>query len=123
MSLARWDGVVLDSSDPQRLSRFWSAVLGYEVIDDSPGWVELQNPSQPRPLFVCQGINAHVQHGAKSPQGNKFHLDLGSDDHATLTAQLEQLGARRVERIEAPGQPMHWIWADPEGNIFCAPAE
>ncbi|GAB3419087.1 VOC family protein [Flindersiella endophytica] len=126
---AHWGGVVLDSTDPQRLARFWAAVLGYEIVDDSPGWVEMQGPGGAWPLLVCQGINQHVQHGAASPQGNRFHLDVGfpPDQKPTreqleaVTARLERLGARRVERIDAPGQPVHWVMADPEGNVFCAP--
>jgi Glyoxalase-like domain len=124
-----WGGVVLDSTNPQRLARFWAAVMGCTIEDDSPGWVELRMPGGGWPLLVCQGINQHVQHGAATPQGNKFHLDVGFPVEVKPTraqleaemARLEGLGARRVERIEAPGQPVHWIMADPEGNVFCAP--
>ena len=126
---AHWGGVVLDSSDPQRLARFWAAVLGHAVIEDSPGWVVTQGRDAASPLLVCHGINQHVQHGAASPQGNKFHLDLGQPpgqerDERWIRAEmsrLEELGARRVERVDAPDQPVHWVWADPEGNVFCAP--
>lgn len=122
-------GVVIDSRDPRRLGRFWAAVMGYVVEEDEPGWVALRAPSGGWPLLVCQGINAHVQHGAKTPQGNKFHLDIGfapgtsasqAEREAEL-ARLERLGARRVERIAAEGQDVHWVMADPEGNVFCAP--
>lgn len=128
--LASWAGLVMDSNDPQRLARFWADVLGYKIVEDEPGWVELMDPSGRRPTFTCQGINNHVQHGAATPQGNRFHVDLGlssgvsASDLAALAAladRLERLGARRVERIGAPNQPGHWIWSDPEGNVFCAP--
>ena len=126
---AHWGGVVIDSTDPQRLGRFWAAVLGYVVVEDSPGWVMTQDPDGGSPLLVCQGINRHVQHGAESPQGNRFHLDVGLAPGQQATVEqceaemhrLERLGARRVERIVAEGQPVHWVWADPEGNVFCAP--
>jgi catechol 2,3-dioxygenase-like lactoylglutathione lyase family enzyme len=126
---AHWGGVVIDSTDPQRLARFWADVLGYNVVEDSPGWVVTQDPNGGSPLLVCQGINSHVQHGAKTPQGNKFHLDIGllpgngrtAEQVRALTARLDQLGARQVERVDAPGQEVHWIWADPDGNVFCAP--
>lgn len=124
---AQWGGVVIDSTDPQRLARFWADVLGYDVVEDSPGWVVTQHPNGGSPLLVCQGINSHVQHGAKTPQGNKFHLDVGlgldrtADQVRAFMERLEQIGARRVERVDAPGQDVHWVWADPEGNVFCAP--
>lgn len=126
---AHWGGVVIDSTDPQRLAQFWSAVLGYVVIEDSPGWVEMRDPNGGWPHLTCQGINQHVQHGATTPQGNRFHLDIGSaPGEQRTTAQveaemlrLEGLGARRVEQVIAEGQPGHWIWADPGGNVFCAP--
>lgn len=124
-----WGGVVIDSTDPQRLARFWAAVLGYGIEKDSPGWVSLRKPDGGRPLLSCQSINPHVQHGADTPQGNKFHLDVGFPIEPGVTREqlesemtrLERLGARRIERVEAPGQPVHWIWADPEGNVFCTP--
>lgn len=40
---------------------------------------------------------------------------------AAMSARLEELGARRVERIGGPGDAGHSVWADPEGNVFCAP--
>lgn len=126
---AHWSGVVMDSTDPQRLARFWADALGYVVVDDSPGWVELQHPNGAVPHLTCQGINQHVQHGATTSQGNRVHFDLGLPSGQASTAEhvkaemtrLEQLGARRIERVDAAGQPTHWIWADPEGNVFCAP--
>ncbi|MBM7785490.1 hypothetical protein JOD67_002170 [Tenggerimyces flavus] len=37
-------------------------------------------------------------------------------------SRLERLGARRVERITQPDEDsVHWVWADPEGNVFCGP--
>jgi catechol-2,3-dioxygenase len=71
-------GVVLDSTDPQRLARFYADVLGYAVVEDSPGWVTLQDPNGGLPHLSCQGINQHVQHGADTSKGNRFHLDLGT---------------------------------------------
>lgn len=126
---AHWDGVVIDSPDPSRLARFWAAVLGHRLVEDSPGWVVTEAPGRGTPLLVCQGINAHVQHGAATPQGNKVHLDLGLPQGTPRTnrelrafeSRLEQLGARRVERIDVPGEDVHRIWADPDGNVFCAP--
>lgn len=125
---AHWAGVVLDSTDPQRLARFWAEVLGYVIVEASPGWVELEHPNG-GPHLSCQGINRHVQHGAETSTGNRFHLDIGLPLGQPQTAKhveaemsrLEQLGARRVEKVIAEGQPFHWIWADPEGNVFCAP--
>lgn len=121
----------MDSNDPQQLARFWADVLGYTIVEDSPGWVELMDPTGRQPHFTCQGINQHVQHGSSTSQGNRFHVDLGlktaaETDAATLAAfadHLEKLGARRVERIGGPNQPGHWVWADPEGNVFCAPGQ
>ncbi|MGI8868018.1 MAG: VOC family protein [Mycobacteriales bacterium] len=124
-----WGGVVIDSIDPSRLARFYAAVLGFELVEDSPGWVVTQNPDGGSPLLVCQGVNKHVQHGAETAQGNRFHLDVGfppgeqpsvAQREAEMT-RLEQLGARRIEKIDVADQPVHWVWADPEGNVFCAP--
>lgn len=103
-------GLVLDSNNPQQLARFYVEVLGYVVVEDEPGWVELTDPTGRRPHFSLQGINRHVQHAAETPQGNKFHLDLGIDDEtdgealAAHAEQLQSLGARRIERIGPEGE-------------------
>lgn len=88
----------------------------------------MMDPSGRQPHLTCQGINRHVQHGGTTSAGNRFHLDLGlrggETDRvvlAAMSARLEELGARRVERIGGPGDAGHWVWADPEGNVFCAP--
>jgi catechol 2,3-dioxygenase-like lactoylglutathione lyase family enzyme len=124
-------GVVLDSTDPQRLARFWADVLGYVVVEDSPGWVELEDPDGGWPHLTCQGINQHVQHGSTTSTGNRFHLDLGvapqgppmtTERITAEVARLQRLGARKVERVRQPeGDSVHWVWTDPEGNVFCGP--
>lgn len=48
--------------------------------------------------------------------------DSGQAFSATGSSRTP-LGASRVERIGAPNQPGHWIWADPEGNRFRAPGQ
>lgn len=114
----------MDSTDPQRLGRFWADVLGYVVVEDSPGWVELQHPNGAVPHLTCQGINRHVQHGAETSQGNRVHFDLGLalgqpqtvEHEKAEMARLEQLGARRIEKVVAEGQPGHWIGQIPRGT-------
>ena len=96
-------GLVMDSNDPQTLAGFWSQLLGYTIVENSPGWVEMMDPSGRQPHLTCQGINRHVQHGGTTSAGNRFHLDLGlragKTDRvvlAAMSARLEELWGHAV---------------------------
>ncbi len=102
--------LTFDAADALTLARFWAAVLGSDVDEDSttekafveaPGW---------------GGPNMWFNRVPESKSGkNRLHLDL-----RTLTsveeevARLEELGASVVERFDS-----HAVMRDPEGNEFC----
>ncbi|MQB00825.1 MAG: VOC family protein [Actinobacteria bacterium] len=104
--------LVIDCADPERLGRFWSEALGYEIEDRSDDDVFITGPNDaPGILFL------------KTPDGklgkNRVHLDVTPDgDQMEEVARLEQLGASRVNIGQ--GDRCSWIvMADPEGNEFC----
>jgi hypothetical protein len=116
----------IDCSDPTRIADFWCAALGYVVLDNSEGVVEIG----PRPMEVVELVDA-VRRGpvppslvfAPVPEGkvvkNRLHLDLSPIDatQAEEVARLESLGARRVDIGQ--GEQSWVVLADPEGNEFC----
>ncbi|MEQ8145116.1 VOC family protein [Streptomyces sp. OP7] len=119
---SRFTELVVDCHDPRRLAAFWCAVLGFEVIDQDEGKVEIGSwvptveevrARQMPPTLVFVGV----------PEGktvkNRLHLDVSPVDGSTEdeVARLLTLGAARVDVGQGAGRS--WVvMADPEGNEF-----
>ncbi|GGG48057.1 lactoylglutathione lyase [Kocuria dechangensis] len=106
--------VVVDSRDPAALARFWSAALGYAVLEADEEGVTIGPADGSWPVidFVPVPEPKTVK--------NRLHLDLRADDgdQASEVARLEALGARRADVGQGP--EVSWVvLADPEGNEFC----
>ena len=108
-------GVVVDCADPERVSAFWQAVLGYEYRAKRDGWFSLRHPA---------GVGPHLSFD-KVPEGkvvkNRIHLDIRPEGRTRdeERARLEQLGARTLRLVDDNPADVHYIMADPEGNEFC----
>jgi predicted enzyme related to lactoylglutathione lyase len=104
----------LDAVDPRAVAGFWTAVLGWEVVEDSDQGVSLASPNRDFPLLDILPVPEAKQ--AK----NRLHLDLRAD-RSSFNAEidrLEGLGAQRVDIGQGPD--VTWVvFADPEGNEFC----
>jgi catechol 2,3-dioxygenase-like lactoylglutathione lyase family enzyme len=110
MSL-RWDSIVIDCVDPQRVSRFWSETLGLDIQgpnEDGDLWLE--------PGVDCPGIVFGWVPEVKSVK-DRIHLDLRPDDQAAEVERLSSLGAQRIDIGQ--GGATWIVMADPEGNEFC----
>jgi catechol 2,3-dioxygenase-like lactoylglutathione lyase family enzyme len=111
--------VVVDCLDSDRLAGFWSAVLGYEVVERSDeGWVEIGPPGQPEkgpvPTLLFQDVPD------PTAGKNRLHLDVNATDR-DQDAELErllELGATRAD-VGQTGEETWHVLADPEGNEFC----
>jgi len=104
----------LDAVDPRALAAFWSAVLGWEVVEEGDDGVSLASPGGGFPSLDILPV-------AEAKQvKNRLHLDVRADGStfATELDRLEQVGARRVDIGQGP--EVSWVvLADPEGNEFC----
>jgi hypothetical protein len=106
-----WEQVVVDSRDPVALGRWWTAALGWVVMNDDPHEYEIRPAADRLPGLVFVVVSE-----AKTIK-NRLHLDFRPDDRDAEVDRLIALGARRVD-IGQGEQP--WVvLADPEGNEFC----
>ncbi len=106
-----WEQVVVDSRDPATLGRWWTAALGWVVMNDDPHEYEIRPAADRLPGLVFVRVPE-----AKTIK-NRLHLDFRPDDRDADVDRLIALGARRVD-IGQGEQP--WVvLADPEGNEFC----
>jgi hypothetical protein len=136
--------VTFDAHDPQRLGRFWAAVLGYvdqpppEGHDSWPAYLAAVGVPEDEwdsawSVVDPDGVGARLLF-QRVPEGktakNRVHLDVtvGGGRGVPLderrrrvdarAAELVQLGAELVGPGEEPGG--YWVvLRDPEGNEFC----
>ena len=106
--------VVLDCSDPEKLTAFWREALGYRVHYSAPSLA----------VLVPHDVNASplILQQVPEPRAgkNRMHVDIITDDVEVEVERLEALGARRVhDGVRSFGQ-VRWVtMADPENNEFC----
>jgi catechol 2,3-dioxygenase-like lactoylglutathione lyase family enzyme len=114
----RFSELVIDCRDPDALARFWSAVLGYEVLShDDDGAIEI-GPAEgfggAAPTLVLVPV------ADPTPGKVRLHIDLSPTDR-DQDAELQRLldlGARPAEVGQRGDESWH-VLADPEGNAFC----
>lgn len=105
-SMLRLGAIVLNVSDTESGSTFWSKVLGYEQ--------EATNPDFLRPPRATS-TRVHLD------QDDRTHLDLWTDSAQEQQSEVERLvslGARRVD-WDYPEDADFVVLADPSGNLFC----
>ena len=102
--------VTFDAADALALARFWAAVLGSDVDEDSTAgkaFVEAAGWGGPNIWFT------RVPEGKSAK--NRMHFDLRAPGPAAdEVARLVGLGATVLER-----HGRHVAMQDPEGNEFC----
>ena len=108
------ENVVVDAVDPQRLGRFWQALLGTAPLTDAPGSYETR-------LAVPDGpvLDLCFEKVPEPPRpGPRLHLEVsGGERQGEVVARALDLGARHLDIGQ---RDVPWVvLADPEGNPFC----
>ena len=103
-----------DAAQPVLLGRFWSGLLGREMVDDPQDGVLVLPGTDTdfRLRFVPTDQPKVVQ--------NRMHFDLTSsslEDQQQTVARALELGARHIDIGQGPDDD-HVVLADPEGNEF-----
>ena len=108
---SRWEQIVVDAEDPARLARWWAEALGYVIVTDVPGEVEIRRSADQLPGLLFTGSP-----DAKTVK-NRLHIDLRPDDQESEVERLVDMGARLADIGQ---HDVSWVvLADPEGNEFC----
>ena len=113
MSLAI-NTLTVDCHDPKALADFWTAALGWLVIDESDNGVMIAPYQEYRPDIHPMFFQVNPDEKVVK---NRWHFDLAPDDQDAEVARLEGLGARRVDIGQ--GDPSWIVMADIENNEFC----
>jgi predicted enzyme related to lactoylglutathione lyase len=106
--------IVIDAHDLPGLARFWTQVLGWQVLSEREREVVI-GPHEDAPVGIC-----FMPTPDNKVVKNRLHLDLttGADDRAAEIDRLRALGASPVE-VGQTGSESWVVLADPEGNEFC----
>jgi catechol 2,3-dioxygenase-like lactoylglutathione lyase family enzyme len=108
----RITAISIDCRDPEALARFWSAVLGWEVVEREDGFVSLGSATSALTLDLIQ-----VAHDKAVK--NRVHFDVNATDR-DQAAELERLLALGARPVDIGQGDVSWhVLADPEGNEFC----
>jgi predicted enzyme related to lactoylglutathione lyase len=103
--------IVLDCADPEALTGFWAAALGWQHTGSAGAYAVLAAPD---------GQKLLLQHVSEPKVGkNRMHLDLHAPDIEAEATRLEGLGARRLSAARRELGSTWIVMADPEGNEFC----
>ena len=107
--------VAIDCNDLDRMTAFWGALTGFEVVWSSETYRFLQHPDKRRPGLVMQKVPE--PRTAKT----RIHVDLdavSTTDEKAAIEWAESLGATYVTSHDEFG--VRWaVMEDPEGNAFC----
>ena len=106
-------GVTIDCVDPQRVARFWSALLGREPGPSPAGWVYLGHRGDPQPRLVFQPV--------PEPKAGKvrIHLDVTVNDVGEAIELVTSLGGRTTDERHDYDEGVVVVMTDPEGHEFC----
>jgi len=106
-------GVTIDCVDPQRVARFWSALLGREPGPSQNGWVYLGHRCDPQPRLVFQPV--------PEPKAGKvrIHIDVTVDNVERAIELVTSLGGRTTGERHDYDEGAVVVMADPEGHEFC----
>jgi predicted enzyme related to lactoylglutathione lyase len=109
----RVQSLVLDTTDLERASRFWTHLLGVQVLTREPEWIDftpIGGDGLPMALQLVPEDKAVK---------NRLHLDLATPDVVAAGERAALLGATPLGPLHT-GDGAPWrVWCDPEGNEFC----
>ncbi|MGH9088444.1 MAG: VOC family protein [Acidimicrobiales bacterium] len=116
-AIARMRTIALDCADPQALARFYGELLGWQVTNVEPDWVDLAGPGGRLSFQRAQDYVAPTWPDPKVPQ--QAHIDLTVDDIDAVEPAVLALGATKTDL--QPGVPdSNWrVYLDPAGHPFC----
>ena len=109
--------MVIDAPDAEALARFYSALLGWEVVKSDDTWATLEPQGKSYIAFQTSAeYVAPVWPPRDGRQQMMAHLDIGVSDVQVAAAEAVALGATVADH-----QPQDEVrvMLDPAGHPFC----
>jgi len=103
--------IVIDVNDLERCAKFWSQVLGTDILYQNERYLRLGHKGE-RPTLLLQKVPE--RHREK----NRVHIDLDVSELDEAVNRVQVLGGRKLRQLSEYG--IEWaVMADPDGNEFC----
>jgi predicted enzyme related to lactoylglutathione lyase len=103
--------VTMDVNDLETCAKFWSQVLGADILYQNDQYLRLGQKGE-RPTLLLQKVPE--PHTVK----NRVHIDLDVTDLDTAVSRVQELGGSKLRELNEYG--IKWaVMADPDGNEFC----
>ena len=103
--------IVIDVNDLETCGKFWSQVLGTDILYQNEQYLRLGHKGE-RPTLLLQKVPE--RHREK----NRVHIDLDVPDLDAAVSRVQDLGGHKLRQLSEYG--IEWVvMADPEGNEFC----
>lgn len=119
VAMPHLDAVVIHSGRPGELAPFWSALLDLPIDPADASAIARGTLGASESVLLGRRDELHVWVSPAqelAPAGGRLHLDVRLDEPADLD-RLVALGA--IHLWDDPAR--RWrVYADPEGNVFCA---
>jgi catechol 2,3-dioxygenase-like lactoylglutathione lyase family enzyme len=116
--IGRLEKTVIDCPEPRALARFYGAILGYQINEDTEdgAWVVIgAEPGERRLAF--QRTTKWIPPKWPDPEHpQQLHIDIRVEDIDVAEPAVIALGARRVPVARETG--FH-VFVDPVGHPFC----
>ncbi|GAA1440950.1 VOC family protein [Leifsonia poae] len=115
--IGTFESIIIDCPDPRALARFYSQLLGLEIVGYDEDWAEIVAEGGRRPLVAFQQVaeyNPPQWPSQSVPQ--QMHIDVRIDtDFDTAEAAVLALGATSA----GSEHPTFRVYRDPAGHPFC----
>jgi catechol 2,3-dioxygenase-like lactoylglutathione lyase family enzyme len=105
--------LMLDTADIATAERFWTTLLGLDVVHRADSFVYLGRITEGGPYLALQQVPE------PKTGKNRLHFDIRVPDRAAAAEQVVALGGRVLGEHQEGDFPAWTIVADPEGNEFC----
>jgi len=115
--------ITILTDDIQRLTAFYSDVLGFEVIEDLGNYVEFKKAGSRFAICEREVMYEHTNHESfrESHKGQVFELAFALSSHEEVDKVFKEVvegGAVSItEPVMMPFGRYTAIFADPDGNI------
>jgi predicted enzyme related to lactoylglutathione lyase len=114
-----WFGVVLDAPDARELAHFYQRLLGWQIFNESPDWVDLAPSENAGYNFAFATEKKYARPVWPTVEGKpqmSIHLDIEVDDLDEAVAYAVSMGA---EQASYQPQDRVRVMLDPAGHPFC----
>ena len=103
--------IVMDVNDLETCGKFWSQVLGTDILYQDERYLRLGHKGE-RPSLLLQRVPE--RHREK----NRVHIDLDVPDLDAAVSRVQGLGGDKLRQVKE--YDIEWVvMADPDGNEFC----